>query len=594
MNGSTSSSRGVSSPKGVSSPIIHLDRVTYHHGSELILDTVNWEIQTGQKIGLVGANGAGKSTLLRLITGELAPDGGAIVRAQSTGLRAEGPLAAGRGLSSGSDGRALIGYLAQEPAFTKGETVWSTMLDANRALRLIEGRMRELEDQMGQPAISNDETAFERVLAAHARAQEAFEQMDGYRYESGCRQALQAVGFEDEDFGLRVDVLSGGQKKMLGLARLLALRCDVLLLDEPDNHLDLAGKARLERFITEFSGTIIIVSHDRYLLDETVTLIAELEDHHLSLYTGNYSAYATEKQIRLLRQQQLYAAQQKDIARIEAAIARFEYWASIVIDERHIRQARSRQKMLERMDKIEKPVFEHEKMGLELSGWRGSQKVLEIADLSKVFSTEESGDEQLVLLGLDLLIWHGERVGLLGANGTGKSVFFRCILGDEAPTSGVIKIGPSVRIGYYAQQHETLNLNRTLIEEIWDAKSMSEHAAVNFLRRFLFPYRRTRDQVGTLSGGERSRLQLAKLMLSDANFLLLDEPTNNLDLPSCEVLEEALDEFEGTLLVISHDRYFLNRVVTRIVELEEGALTEYPGDYTYYATHRPVSPGVEG
>ncbi len=313
-----------------------------------------------------------------------------------------------------------------------------------------------------------------------------------------------------------------------------------------------------------------------------MTEIAELEDHQLLSYQGNYSVYAIEKERRLLRQQQLYAAQQKEIARIEAAIDRFEKWAHMVINERHIRQARSRQKMLERMDKIDKPVFEREQMGLELNGWRGFKKVLEIVDLDKLFPGPNS-EEQIVLLGLNLLIWHGERVGLLGANGSGKSVLFRCILGEEEPTGGVIKLGPSVQVGYYAQHQETLDPARTLIEEIWDARSMSEQAAVSFLRRFLFPYQRVRDSVATLSGGERSRLQLAKLMLSGANFLLLDEPTNNLDLPSCEVLEQALHEFEGTVLVISHDRYFLDRTVERIVELEDGSLTNYPGNYSYYA-----------
>jgi ATP-binding cassette subfamily F protein 3 len=241
-------------------------------------------------------------------------------------------------------------------------------------------------------------------------------------------------------------------------------------------------------------------------------------------------------------------------------------------------------------------------MGLELNGWRGSNKVLEIVDLDKVFPAfegkpsgkrkeasrkvnriEDGEDENIVLLGLNVVIWHGERVGLLGPNGAGKSVLFRCILGQDAPTGGVIKIGPSVQVGYYAQQHKTLDPDRTLIEEVWDARPMSEPNAVNVLQRFLFPYRRARDRVRQLSGGERSRLQLAKLMLSGANFLLLDEPTNNLDIPSAEVLEEALADFEGTVLVISHDRYFLDRVVDRVVELDEGALTPYPGNYTYYA-----------
>ena len=473
-----------------------------------------------------------------------------------------------------------IGYLAQEPEFTPDSTVWTSVLESNHELRDIESRMRQLEASMGDPNVYNNQNALTRILSRHAQAQTDFEEMGGYRYESRCRQALQTVGFQASDDTLNVEALSGGQKKMLGLAKLLAIQCDVLLLDEPDNHLDLQGKIRLEQFIHQFPGTIIIVSHDRYLLDETVEQVAELEDHKLTLYLGNYTAYSTEKQLRLLRQQQAYAAQQKEIARIEAAITRFEYWASIVINERHIRQARSRQKMLDRMDKIDKPILEREKMGFALNGWRGSNKVLEIVDLYKSF------DDNIVLLDLNLLIWRGERVGLIGGNGSGKSVLFRCILDELQPNSGMIKIGPSISIGYYAQEHQTLSPDLSLIEEIWETQSMSEHAAVNFLRRFLFPYRRARDTVGTLSGGERSRMQLAKLMLSGANFLLLDEPTNNLDLPSCEVLEQALEEFEGTVLVISHDRYFLNRIVDRIEELEDGTLTGYNGDYTYYSEQK--------
>jgi len=583
----------------MSAIIVNVDKVTYHHGALLVLDTIAWEIQAGQKIGLVGPNGAGKSTLLRLIAGELAPDDGIIAR--HSGRLGDHP-------------GVRIGYLPQEPSFIPVEeggpaTVWEAVLSANTDFHRVEAEMRRLEARMGDPAVYSDEREFARVLAAHARAQEAFEQLDGYRYESSVKQALQTVGFDEADFDLAMTALSGGQKKMVGLARLLAIRCDLLLLDEPDNHLDLNGKVYLERFITSFPGTVIIVSHDRYLLDEVADHIAEVEDNRLTLYQGNYSAYSTEKQLRLLKQQQAYAAQQKEIARIEAAIARFEYWASIVVDQRHIRQANSRRKMLERMDKIEKPIMERETMGLELSGWRGSKKVLEVVDLDKSFPGHTSAqaragsqsstavddniaddniaddniaDDNIVLLGLNLLVWRDERVGLIGGNGSGKSVLFRCILEQETPTNGVIKIGPSVKVGYYAQEHETLDPRRTLIEEIWDAKSMSEHAAVNFLRRFLFPYERTRDTVSMLSGGERSRLQLAKLMLSGANFLLLDEPTNNLDLPSCEVLEQALEEFEGTVLVISHDRYFLNRIVDRIVDLEDGALTNYAGDYTYY------------
>jgi ATP-binding cassette subfamily F protein 3 len=551
--------------------VANLDNVKHIYGTQTVLDGVAWEIQAGQKIGLVGPNGAGKSTLLRIIAGEIKPDAGFVFRHKEV----------------------HIGYLAQEPALDPERTVWQEVLSASTEVVRVETDLRRLEARMADPAVYGDESALERVLAAHARVQAEFERLDGYRYESRAREALHTLGLHDADFDLPVGVLSGGQKKLVGLAKLLAAGADpsgsslsgrnLLLLDEPDNHLDLAGKAYLERFIATFPGTVVIVSHDRYLLDETVTAIVEVEDHRLTVYQGNYSAYAVEKQLRLLRQQQLYEAQQKEIAHIEAAIARFEHWASIVVDERHIRQARSRQKMLDRMDRIDRPVLERKRMGLELNGWRGSAKVLEIADLDKVFAgTNGAGGEQIVLAGLNLLVWHGERLGLLGANGAGKSVLLRCILGQEEPTGGAVKIGPSVRVGYYAQEHETLDPDKTLVEEVRQVKPMYENQAVSFLGQFLFPYQMVRKRVRELSGGERSRLQLAKLMLSDANFLLLDEPTNNLDLPSCEVLENALDEFEGTVLVISHDRYLLDRVVDRIVELEDGALAEYAGDYTYY------------
>ena len=525
---------------------------------------LNWQIQAGQKVGLVGPNGAGKSTLLRIIAGDLAPQAGTVVR----------------------DKKARLGYLAQQPVLGPERTVWQEVLGAAQDLQQAEVELRRLEALMADPQVYGDEARLARTLSAHGRAQAEFERLDGYRYESRAREVLRSLGFVEAQFDQPVRALSGGQRKLVGLARLLAVQSDLLLLDEPDNHLDEPGKDLLERLISGFSGTVIIVSHDRYLLDETVTSIAELDGGRLSLYQGNYSAYAVEKQLRLLRQQQLYQAQQKEIARIEAAIARFEYWASIVVNERHIRQARSRRKMLQRMDKIERPVLERRQMSLDLPGWCGSQKVLEIVGLEKVYPAPpgERGAEgqTTVLAGLSLLIEHGERVALLGPNGAGKSVLVRCILGQEPPTAGTIKLGPSIRLGYYAQEHETLDPNRTLLEEVRQVKPMSEQQAVSVLGRFLFPYPLVQKRVSELSGGERSRLQLAKVMLSDANFLLLDEPTNNLDLPSCEVLESALDDFEGTVLAISHDRYLLNRVAERIVELEGGVLEEYRGDYTYY------------
>jgi ATP-binding cassette subfamily F protein 3 len=552
-----------------------LSHIVHSYGVQTVLDDISWEIQTGQKIGLVGPNGAGKSTLLRILAGEIKPDSGFVHRHRE----------------------AHVGYLAQDPVLDPGRTVWEEMMSAAEDLVCVEAELRRLEARMADPRVYEDEAALQRVLAAHARAQARFEELDGYRYESHAGDALRTLGLDASQYELPTGALSGGEKKLVGLAKLLAAGTTVsgdnraghslLLLDEADNHLDLARKAYMEQIIAAYPGTVVIVSHDRYLLDRTVTHIVEVEDRRLALYEGNYSAYAVAKQLRLLRQQQMYEAQQKEIARIEAAIARFEHWASIVVDERHARQARSRRKMLERMDGVEKPVMERRRMGLALDGWRGSQKVLEILDLDMAFPDPSGqGDQQIVLAGLELLLWHGERVGLLGRNGAGKSVLFRCILGHVEPSGGIIKVGPSVRIGYYAQEHETLDPDKSLIEEVRQVRPMYEQQAVRHLGQFLFPYQMTHKQVRDLSGGERSRLQLAKLMLSDANFLLLDEPTNNLDLASREVLENALDEFEGTVLVISHDRYFLDRVIDRIVELESGALTEYPGDYTYYAEQR--------
>jgi ATP-binding cassette subfamily F protein 3 len=321
---------------------------------------------------------------------------------------------------------------------------------------------------------------------------------------------------------------------------------------------------------------VVIISHDRYLLDEVASHIAELENGRLTLYPGNYTAYANERALRRLRQQQLYAAQQKEIARIEAAIKRFELWASVVVDERHIRQARARQKMLERMDKIEK-VNEARRLTLDLAGWRGSNKVIELEKVTKRF---ENG--RTLFTGLDLILWHGERVGLVGPNGAGKSVLLTQLLDPEGVSGGQIKIGPSCKIGYYAQEHETLDDAQTLIEAIRLAAPVSRETAVAFLLRFLFSYDQMQQPVGKLSGGERSRLQLARLVLERPNLLILDEPTNNLDINAIEVLEETLEEFVGTVLVISHDRYFLDRVVDRVVELRNGRLTEFIGGYTDY------------
>ncbi len=548
--------------------LVQLDAVTRGYGVQPVLEAVSWTLHSGQKIGLVGPNGAGKSTLLKLIAGDLPPETGRLVR--SKGIR--------------------IGYLAQEPTLPD-TMMWEAAASADAELYTLEHELRRLEARMADPAlaISANGSALTRTMEAYARAQERFERLDGYAHEARVCEILESLGFTEAHFDLPTRVLSGGQRKLVGLARLLVAGADLLLLDEPDNHLDLAGKEHLERFIRAFPGTVVLVSHDRYLLDETVDGIIEVEDGRLTEFQGNYTAYAMEKELRLLRQQQAHQAQQKEIARIEAAAERFERWASMVVNERHARQARTRRRWLAQMERIDKPILERRRMGLELEGWRGSKKVLEIVDLDKVFGQCE--EEQILFLGLNLVILRGERVGLLGPNGAGKSILLRGILADEPMSGGEIRLGPSVRIGYYAQQHETLEPDATLIDVVRDAAAdarrlMTEAQATALLGTMLFPYAMCRKRVRELSGGERSRLQLTRLMLSDANLLLLDEPTNNLDLPSCEVLERALDTFEGTLLVVSHDRYFLDRVVDRIVELQDGVLIDYAGDYSSYRERR--------
>jgi len=354
------------------------------------------------------------------------------------------------------------------------------------------------------------------------------------------------------------------------------IRPDVLLLDEPDNHLDLPGKIYLEKLIREYEGTVVIVSHDRYLLDAVVTNIADLEDGKLTVYDGDYSSYAMDKEARIARQEQMFRAQQKEIGRLEAAIKRYAIWGKVYDNEDFASKAKSMQKRLDKMDKVEKPMTERRRMDLRLNGWRGSNKVLELDGVAKSF------DNRRIFNEINQTIWHGERVGLIGPNGSGKSVMIRMLLGQEHPDCGDIKIGPSVSIGHYAQEHETLDFEQTLLDTVRYAGGMSESNAVAYLLRYLFTYQQITQKIGDLSGGERSRLQLALLVLSGANFLLLDEPTNNLDIASAEVLEQALEDFVGTVLVISHDRYFLDRTVQRLLTIENGELIEYLGGYSDY------------
>jgi len=420
----------------------------------------------------------------------------------------------------------------------------------------------------------------------------------------------------ESDFEKPIGALSGGQKKLIGLARLMLRRPSVLLLDEPDNHLDMPGKAYLEKLIIDYPGTVVIISHDRYILDAVATHISEIEDGKITTFSGNYTEYIIDKEERLARQEELYQIQKREIGRLEMALKRYKLWTEF--NDKFASRMHAMEARIERIEKIDRPILERRKMDLTLNGWRGSNQVLEMEGVSKSFlsppasSTLPGSDtpsapqptvaplslrglrsakkqnERIILNNINFLIRHGERVGLIGANGAGKSVLLRLILGREQPTHGEIKIGPSVKVGYYAQEHETLDFNQTLIDAVRLAGNMSESNAVSLLIRYLFTYQQATQRIGSLSGGERSRLQLALLVLSGANFLLLDEPTNNLDIPSAEVLENALNDFNGTVVVISHDRYFLDRTVSRIFALENATITEYIGGYSDYAAKAGV------
>ncbi|MFN8401843.1 MAG: ABC-F family ATP-binding cassette domain-containing protein [Anaerolineales bacterium] len=544
---------------------IQLSNITLILGAKRIFENLSWEIQHGQRIGLIGANGAGKSSLFKLIEGEHAPElGGNITRARLI----------------------TTGYLPQHPELDLTLTALSAAMQGNPRVGEVHNELEKVEASLGDPEVYGNEKKLERALERQHQLIEEYHSLGGDSYPERVRSLLLGLGLAQSELDKPLSVLSGGQKKLVGLARLLLLNPDILLLDEPDNHLDLPGKMYLEKLIREYDGTVVIISHDRYLLDAAVTHIAELEDGKMTVFEGDYTSYMADKEMRLARQEEMFRAQQVTIKRLEAAIKRLAIWGKVYDNEDLARKSKSMQKRLDKMDKVEKPVTERRRMEMQLNGWRGSNKVLELAGISKSFG------EKRVFANVNETIWHGERVGLIGANGAGKSVLLRMILGKEMPDAGEIKIGPSVSIGHYAQEHETLDFNQTVVDAVRYAGEMSESKAAAFLLRYLFTYKQVSQKIGELSGGERSRLQLALVVLSGANFLLLDEPTNNLDIASSEVLEQALADFEGTVLVISHDRYFLDQTMQRLLVIEDGQLAGYVGGYSdYLAARNPKSAG---
>jgi ATP-binding cassette, subfamily F, member 3 len=542
--------------------LIGLRSVEKFYGGRAVLRGLDLKVNAGTRIGLVGTNGAGKSTVLRILAGTEDVDGGEVVRR--------------RGLD-----------VAALPQYVEGDEC--TPMDIVRAARpeILE-LQRDLDvcgEQLGSPEVASDLRRMQRVLERQERLLQRFTDLGGPGFEGEARGYLGSLGLGDGDAERPMRDLSGGQRKLAVLASCLARRPDVLLLDEPEAHLDAGRRELLEAIVRAFDGAVVIVSHDRYLLDETVGEIAELEEGRITMWPGNYSAYSVARELKLMRQRQLYVAQQKEIARLEEAIRRFKLWASLVPNERHIKQARNKQRQIDQMDKVERPVLERRKISLDLRGRvRGGKKVIELKDVGLAF------DDDPVLIDVNLTIGRGERLGIVGPNGAGKSVLAKLLAGLLSPTEGERWAGPSIDIGYLAQNDEPPQ-GATPLGLVRDARPMYEGDAVKLLGRFLFRYEQVREPATALSGGERTRLQLLLIMLGEPNCLVLDEPTNHLDIDSLEILEAELERFDGTVVFVSHDRYFLDRIADGIVEVRDGEVHRHAGGYSDWrrTAFQPVS-----
>ena len=541
--------------------IVSLVGVHKSYGTWPVLRGVDLTVPDGARIGIIGPNGAGKSTVLRILAGTERPNEGEVVRRRGV----------------------IVSSLEQNPAGDdRSAEAW--VLAARPDVDAIDRELRAIEVELASPRVTGDLARMGRVLARQQEALDRWVQAGGPGLAGEARALLVRLGFDDHDLTLPTSSLSGGQRKLAAFAACLIRDPDLLLLDEPETHLDADKRELLEQEVGEIDAAVVTVSHDRYLLDDTVSQIVEVDRGAVTIWPGNYSAFAVAKELALQRQQQLWVTQQKEIARLEEAIRRFEHWARIVVNERHIRQARSKQQQLDRMDRIERPVFERRRMALELRpGSRGGKRVLRLREVTAAF------DAHPVLRDVSIDVHRGERVGVVGANGAGKTVLGRILADDLEPTAGERWAGPSVRIGYLAQGFEGQDPTLTPIGALRKAHPMYEDDAVARLATFLFRYDQMRTPVGSLSGGERTRLELCLLMLSGANCLVLDEPTNHLDIESMEVLEGSVESFDGTAILISHDRYLLDRLCDRIIEVREGRVRSFDGGYDDWVAARAIA-----
>lgn len=528
--------------------ILSCSNICKSFGENDILKQVSFHIEDHEKAAIVGINGAGKSTLLKVLIGKLNADDGVVTWAKG----------------------ASIGYLAQHQDLDGAETIYDALLEVKKPVIQMEARIRSLELEM--KSASGDE--LETKLSEYSRLNHEFEMADGYSYQSEITGVLKGLGFTEDEFSKPITALSGGQKTRVSLGKLLLTKPDILLLDEPTNHLDMESIAWLETYLRNYSGAVIIVAHDRYFLDRVVTKIIELDMGHCTVFSGNYSAYSDKKAMLRDAAIRAYLNQQQEIRHQEAVIAKLKSFNR----EKSIKRAESREKMLDKIERLEKPTQANDSMDIRLEpDVVSGNDVLTVTDLSKSFDT------QTLFTNVDFEIKRGERVAIIGNNGTGKTTLLKIINGIIPADSGQIRLGSKVHIGYYDQEHQVLHMDKTLFQEIQDTyPNMNNTQIRNTLAAFLFTGDDVFKLIRDLSGGERGRVSLAKLMLSDANFLLLDEPTNHLDITSKEILESALNRYTGTVLYVSHDRYFINRTATRILDLTDGSFINYIGNYDYY------------
>lgn len=534
--------------------ILSCNNISKSFGTDVIIKSCSFNIEDHEKAAIVGINGAGKSTLLKIITGLEPADTGLVTLAKDK----------------------TLGYLSQQQNLNSDNTIYDELLSVKQYILDMEAQLRSIENQMK----SADDTALETLMKKYSDLNHEFELNNGYAYKSEITGVLKGLGFAEEDFTLNVNTLSGGQKTRVALGRLLLSKPDIILLDEPTNHLDMESISWLENYLLNYSGAVLIVAHDRYFLDKIVSKIIELDNGNATVFSGNYTDYASKKAILRNMQLKEYLNQQREIKHQEEVITKLKQFNR----EKSIKRAESREKMLNKMEFVDKPEILNDKMDIKLEpNVISGNDVLTVDNLTKGF------DGTVLFDNICFQIKRGERVALIGSNGTGKTTILKLINGIIPADSGSIYLGVKVNIGYYDQEHHVLDPDKTIFDEIRDAYPDLNNTQIrNTLAAFLFTNEDVFKYIKDLSGGERGRVSLAKLMLSNANFLILDEPTNHLDITSKEILENALNSYTGTVLFVSHDRYFINSTATRIIELANKTVVNYIGNYDYYLEKKDI------